>query len=116
LKRREEGREREEAKLRLIMEKSVGGKADDIAIVRAKDIGVPRDYSENEKEQVLNALKDMCVLSKNAFAGKTWLQAKGEFKEVTEVQIGLSADEIARRNLEAERRLKEGGYSVEDVP
>ncbi len=27
-----------------------------------------------------------------------------------EVKIGLTADEIARRNLEAERQLKEGGY------
>ena len=42
-----------------------------------------------------------------------------ELTEKHEVTIGLTADEIARRNFEAERRLgewrREHGYRVEDV-
>ena len=41
----------------------------------------------------------------------------GEFIEKTEhkVEFGLTADEIARRNFEADRQLREGGYRMEEV-
>jgi len=43
-------------------------------------------------------------------AAKVWLQAKGRLEDKLEVKIGLSADEIARRNFEAERQLNDSGY------
>ena len=39
----------------------------------------------------------------------------GMLIERQEVKVGLTADELTRRNLEAERQLREGGYRVEEV-
>lgn len=36
-------------------------------------------------------------------------------KSETEIRFGLTADEVARRNLEAERQLREGGFGVAEV-
>ena len=44
-----------------------------------------------------------------------YAKLKKKLKEEISVTVGLSADEIARRNLEAERELREGGYRVEEV-
>jgi len=51
----------------------------------------------------------------NPNSAKILAQMKGWLIEKSEVKIGLSADEIARRNLEADRQLREGGYRVEKV-
>ena len=45
---------------------------------------------------------------------KLYKQLTGDLVEKQEVKIVLTADEIARRNLEAERQLKVG-YRVEEV-
>ena len=49
----------------------------------------------------------------NAQMAKLAKQLLGELVEEskTEITIGLSADEISRRNLEAERQLREGDYN-----
>tara|TARA_R100000750_G_C2285406_1_gene72832 strand:+ start:141 stop:617 length:477 start_codon:yes stop_codon:yes gene_type:complete len=51
-------------------------------------------------------------------AQELYAKIKGKIKpEELDVKIGLSADEIARRNLEAERQLREeDGHRVEKVP
>jgi len=50
-------------------------------------------------------------------ANEAFWKLLGEFIEKTEhkVELGLSADEIARRNFEADRQLRDGGYRVEEV-
>ena len=65
---------------------------------------------KTDVEKVMDALHKMAINDHNAFAAKTYLQAKGEFVEKAEVKLGLSADEISRRNLEAERQLRDSGY------
>ncbi len=37
-------------------------------------------------------------------------------KTETEIRFGLTADEVTRRNLEAGNRLREGGFTMADVP
>ncbi len=37
-------------------------------------------------------------------------------KTETEIRFGLTADEVSRRNLEAGNRLREGGFTMADVP
>ena len=71
----------------------------------------------NDVEEVLQALHIMATQKHNAFAAKVYLQAKGELVEKAEhkVEVGLSADEITKRNFEAERRLQRGGYRVATV-
>ena len=68
------------------------------------------DYSRDEVQEVLDALHQMATKGKSAFAAKTFLQAKGEFIEKSEVKVGLTADEIARQHLENRRWLRENGY------
>jgi len=97
-----------EEKTREIMEHSLYHEADEVEQPQEQ-------YSLSEKEQVLNALRDLCIKHGNAFAGKTWLQAKDEFVEKQEVKVGLTANEIARRNFEAERQLRKAGYRVVEV-
>ncbi len=46
----------------------------------------------------------------NAQSQKLFAQLAGKLIEKSEVKIGLSADEITRRNLEAERQLREQGF------
>jgi len=82
----------------------------------------PEEESPDEVQAVLEALRKMAIDGKNAFAAKTFLQAKGVFVEKTESKVihELSADEIARRNLEADRELREwrrtSGQGMEKVP
>ena len=86
--------------------------------LRAQGIAVPRKTSEEKDEElVLKALKKMAVDDHNASAAKFYLQAIGKFEEKSEtkVKLELSAEEHARRNLEAERRLRDSGYGVEEV-
>lgn len=73
-------------------------------------------HSDPEVQEVLDALKASC-LKGNAFAGKVWLQVKGQLVDKSEVKVTLelSAEQIARRNLEAERKLGMAGYRVESV-
>ena len=51
-------------------------------------------------------------------AQELYAKLKGKLKDEVELKIGLSADEIARRNLIAERELepgREAGHRVEEV-
>ena len=76
-----------------------------------------KTQEEKNEEQVLKALKRMAVNDHNASAAKFYLQAIGKFEEKSEtkVKFELSADEHARRNLEAERDLREAGFRMEEV-
>lgn len=68
-----------------------------------------KTQEEKDKALVLKALKTMAVDDGNASAAKFYLQAIGEFEEKSEtkVKFEITADDHARRNLEAERELKE---------
>ena len=90
--------------------------------LRAQGIDVPiKTKEEKDEELVLKALKKMAVDDGNASAAKFWLQATGKFEEKSQVKLNveISADEYARRNLEAERQLREWEQSnrprVEEV-
>lgn len=48
----------------------------------------------------------------NAQSQKLAAQLSGMLVEKQEVKIGLTADEIARRNFEAERLLRDGGFNI----
>jgi len=82
------------------------------------------EYLASRQREVDEALVTSC-LKGNATSLRTFNQRTGKLVEKQEqkVTIELSADEIARRNLEAERRINEwkddgrgDGHSVEDVP
>lgn len=66
-------------------------------------------YLRGRSPEADKALITSC-LSGNASSLKLLKQLLGDLVEKTEVTLGLTADEIARRNLEAERQLREGGY------
>ena len=71
------------------------------------------ESEEEQVEEVLNALWNMSVARKNVFASKIWLQAKGQLIERREDKITVvNADDIARQQFEAERRLREIGRVV----
>jgi len=74
------------------------------------------EYLRKHSKQIADAIIMGCKAG-NAQAMRLAKQLTGELVEQskTEVVIGLSADEIARRNLEAERQLREGGYRMEKV-
>ena len=46
---------------------------------------------------------------------KLFFQRAGVLIERSEVKIGLSAEEVARRNLESIRTLREGGFGVDEM-
>ncbi len=48
---------------------------------------------------------------KNSKMAELWYKRKGLLVEKQEVRIGLTADEIARRNFEADKQLREAGYT-----
>lgn len=75
--------------------------------------------SSNEKwDSVEKAIYDKAV-GGTVKAQELYAKLKGKLKEEVELKIGLSADEIARRNLIADRELQEegrkGGHRVEEV-
>lgn len=78
----------------------------------------PEDWLKNRTEEADRALMVACA-NGNAAALKLFNQLTNRLVEKSEqkVEIGLSADEIARRNLEAERRVTEfgSGYRVESL-
>ncbi len=78
---------------------------------------VPEDEEIEEGDSELQqVLRNLFRLSKkNSNAAKVWLQATNNLVEKAEVKIGLTADEIARRNIEADRRIRVG-HRVESVP
>jgi len=78
-------------------------------------------YLESRSQEVDDNLLKACKkLSPSAL--KVYYQILGKLieKSETEVKIGLTADELARRNLEAERRVNDvgrgAGHRVESVP
>jgi len=72
-------------------------------------------YLNDKTEVVDKALISACE-DNNAQALKIFYTLNKRLVERTEVKVGLTADELTRRNLEAERQLREGGYRVEEVP
>ncbi len=71
-------------------------------------------YLNDKTETVDKALIQACE-NNNAQALKIYYQLTKRLIEEKKVTIGLTADEIARRNLEAEQQLRAGGYRVEEV-
>lgn len=68
-------------------------------------------FLDERSYKVDKALMTACERG-NATALRTYYQLTNRLieKSEQEVKIGLSADEITRRNLEADRQLREGGY------
>ena len=60
-------------------------------------------------ETVNEALIGACRQG-NAQALKLFFQLTDQLVEKQDIKVGLSADEIAKRNLEADNQLKEEGY------
>jgi len=79
------------------------------------------DEEEKVESEVNNLLDHLYeeAMKPNATAGKMelYLKARGRLVEKREdrIVVELSADEIARRNLRAERELRESGYRVEEM-
>lgn len=122
LKRREYTKEREEVKIRQIMEKNLGGKADDIVIVRAKDVGIPQPRSNamkiDDAEKVALARKVYDdAMDEHATAQSKDLAVRmlGMLIDKQEIKIGLTADEVTRERLEALRQLRENEDRVVEV-
>ena len=69
----------------------------------------PEKWFQETRRERYEALLKACKTG-NAQAIKLAAQLANELVEKQEITVGLSADEIARRNLEAERQLKKGGY------
>jgi len=83
---------------------------------RVPNSGVQKGWkydSEKALEKKLKAIDDSLMersMAGNTNALKIYYQRLGLLTEKTEVKIGLSADEIARRNLDARRELEGQGY------
>lgn len=77
------------------------------------------DWKKYLQSQKLIAAKHLVgeVQQGKVTAIEAFFKLLGEFIEKTEhkVELGLSADEIARRNFEADRQLRDGGYRVAEV-
>ena len=71
-----------------------------------------RDRTPEADKALLQSMKNG-----NSSAIKLFYQLLDRLVEKKEekIEIGLSADEIARRNLEADRQLRDAGYRVEKV-
>lgn len=88
-----------------------------------KTVGVddytPGDWKQYLQSKKLEAAKRLVeeVQNGKVTAIEAFFKLLGEFIEKTEhkVEFGLTADEIARRNFEADRQLREGGYRVAEV-
>ena len=63
----------------------------------------------NDPQAVLNSLWQMCVNGNNSAACERWFREKRakEQEHKAGVELGISADEIAKRDMEAERQLRE---------
>ena len=72
---------------------------------------------EEQKVEALYKLQEEVMTGTNVPANKweTFFKLKGWYEPKQEIRVGLSADEIARRNLLAERELRESGFGVEEV-
>lgn len=76
-----------------------------------KPIYKEQSKDEREKEELLDKLyKESMVMGCPANKIEVFAKLKGWLKPSLDLNLGLSADEIARRNLEATKQLKEGGY------
>ena len=78
-------------------------------------------FEGDDKRMANLARKKMWVIGMhegNYKSLESYLKATGEFTEKTEqtIKVKLTADDITRRNLEAERELNAGGYRVAGVP
>lgn len=99
----------------------------------AKSIGVVEQTLIRWKEQLQDTTEDETeqieAFKKKVYRDAIRPNATGKDKELfgrlkglfidrpeTKEQIELTADGITRRNLEAERRLREGGYRVASMP
>jgi hypothetical protein len=76
----------------------------------------PENYLNVSAGKVDKALIRACERGSPG-ALKTYYQITNRLVEKSEnINIDLTADDITKRQLEAERRLRELGYRVEDVP
>ena len=104
--RREETRERREVKIREVMENSLATRpTEEIFTFQEKDYDSDT-WLRGRTKEADTALIRSCA-SGNAASLKLFNQLINRLVEKQEVKIGLTADEIAKRNLEADRRIKE---------
>ena len=102
------------------VEKTIENKRE-VSLKGAYDaIEAERDNPENIAEDSKRWIAVEKTIYEQAIGGsyrdrELYAKLKKKLKEEISVTVGLSADEIARRNLEAERELREGGYRVEEV-
>jgi len=85
----------------------------------ANKLGEGLDSESSRWENVEQAIYKK-ALEGTVSAQELYSKLKGKLKEEVELKIGLSADEITRRNLIADRELQEArgesGHRVEEVP
>jgi len=81
------------------------GNEDDLALI---------EKIQKMDEAVYNA----ATVGKVSRMAELWYKRHGLLvdKSESKVKIELSADDVTRRNLEADRELRESGYRVEKVP
>ena len=77
--------------------------------VERKSKEASQGWLKGKGHEINEALIQSCK-GGNAQSLKLFFQLTEQLVEKQEVKIGLNADEIARRNLEADRQLREGGY------
>ena len=102
------------------VEKTIENKRE-VSLKGAYDaIEAERDNPENIAEEAKRWIAVEEKIYQQALEGsyrdrELYAKLKKKLKEEISVTVGLSADEIARRNLEADRELREAGYRVEKM-
>ena len=80
------------------------------------EITIPKTDEEEREELIIHlyqeSLQPNCPANKIELMGRMrgWIK-----NEPQEIKLVISADERARRNLEAERELREAGYRMDEV-
>ena len=103
----------DEDRVRDVMETTLAGKPQEIMLLNGKPY-VPTnddiiDNPDEMKRQVMQQLFDKVIEKQDPNAAFRLAQMMGWIKDKSEIElkIGLTADELTRRNLEAERELRE---------
>jgi len=89
---------------------------------KVMDPGAFKEEASDEEWDFERWKRDTAPVAADALSGalrrnmpsaiKLYYELTGEYVQKQEIKIGLTGDETARRNLEAEKELRESGYSV----
>ena len=105
-------------RIRAIMEKSLGNKADNVVIVTEHHHIPTNSKDPTDDEMKAEVVRGLFAEAKsgNHQAAFRLSQIKGWIIDKQEIIIGqLTADDYARRNIEADRQLAERGHRVAEV-